>query len=293
MSLSYYKVIRGHLVVKGYQPDGDSIRFRPDNAQAFADIHRGFRVRPSKKDGSVQLRLDGMDAPETHYGTAAQRYGNESRDALLKWLGFEVAFGQDGKTVSDSKPLEVGAVILTKGADVHGRPIAYCFRRKDIPEEDGNVCELSELYLQLSVNSWMVSQGYAYALSYSSTPLGIRQALRQAAKEARSADKGFWPLDETELFALDDQDSIGPEGALIFPKLFRRCTDFLKAVGKAGPGYDLGDWLRENPNQDDELFIEAESPGNMMTLRLSSLLEQRNSKVAVNADMLDVVFIEK
>jgi hypothetical protein len=54
--------------------------------------------------------------------------------------------------------------------------------------------------------------------------------------------------------------SIGPEGQLILPKLFRRATDYLGAV--AG-GF------------------------------LSDLLVQANDTVRFQADLLDVVFVEK
>ena len=36
----------------------------------------------------MRLRLEGVDAPELHYGTAAQPLGREARDQLLAWLGF-------------------------------------------------------------------------------------------------------------------------------------------------------------------------------------------------------------
>ena len=38
-------------------------------------------------NGSVQLRLEGIDAPELHYGTTSQPRGATARDALLTWLG--------------------------------------------------------------------------------------------------------------------------------------------------------------------------------------------------------------
>ena len=54
--------LRGELVVVGKQPDGDSIRFVPDSPALLRRLRRADRVRVSS-DGSVQLRLDGIDRP--------------------------------------------------------------------------------------------------------------------------------------------------------------------------------------------------------------------------------------
>ena len=51
-----------------------------------------------------------------------------------------------------------------------------------------------------------------------------------AGRAAQAAGLGIWPLDKTTSgFALSSQDSIGPNGTLILPKLFRRCTDYLRS----------------------------------------------------------------
>jgi endonuclease YncB( thermonuclease family) len=57
-------VIKGRFRVAGAAPDGDSARFYPEDPDAFAKA--GLRVRANAK-GGVQLRLDGIDALETHY----------------------------------------------------------------------------------------------------------------------------------------------------------------------------------------------------------------------------------
>jgi len=61
-----YRVIAGRAVLVGKQPDGDSVRFVPDDATLLTGLKNGDRVRVSG-DGSVQLRFDGIDAPELHY----------------------------------------------------------------------------------------------------------------------------------------------------------------------------------------------------------------------------------
>src|SRR4051812_47616433 len=79
--------LRGQLVVLGKSPDGDSIRFLPDTPALVGRLTHGDRADPSA-DGTLQLRLDGIDTPETHYNGQAQPLGVPARDELLAWCGF-------------------------------------------------------------------------------------------------------------------------------------------------------------------------------------------------------------
>ena len=79
--------IPGRIVVTGYSPDGDSIRFIPTHAKSLASLARSSLLRPDVHH-SVQLRLEGADAPELHYQGVAQPLALAARDTLLRWLGF-------------------------------------------------------------------------------------------------------------------------------------------------------------------------------------------------------------
>src|ERR1700744_6197673 len=92
MSLGFYRVIQGKLVVRERQsPDGDSMRFVANNMSLFEDVPHYAEARESGGLASYQLRFQAIDTPETHYGGARQPHGRESRDALLKWLGVDPA----------------------------------------------------------------------------------------------------------------------------------------------------------------------------------------------------------
>src|SRR6476619_6538026 len=69
-----YTLIKGSFHVVGYSPDGDSLMFKADNQALWEKIinednQQRFREKlASPKDlGAVQLRLQGLDAPETHF----------------------------------------------------------------------------------------------------------------------------------------------------------------------------------------------------------------------------------
>ena len=61
-------LIAGSFRITGAQPDGDSIRFTPDDPAKWDLITGPNRVKRNAS-GAAQLRLDAIDALETHYGT--------------------------------------------------------------------------------------------------------------------------------------------------------------------------------------------------------------------------------
>jgi endonuclease YncB( thermonuclease family) len=58
-------LIQGTFHVVGYSPDGDSIRFRASNFANWDLLGPGIREINSRQH--MQLRLQGIDALETHY----------------------------------------------------------------------------------------------------------------------------------------------------------------------------------------------------------------------------------
>jgi hypothetical protein len=292
MSVPYFMAIHGRLLVIGYEPDGDSVRFVAEQPSSYADLHRGYKIRPSTRDGSVQLRLEGIDAPELHYGSAAQPLGATSRDALMGAIGFgDLTYRTGSTAVTAATPESVPAVIYTKAADPHGRPISYLQVEPGHRAKDGGWSQVTTAVLDRTVNVHALRTGMAYPLFYTSTPASHVRHLRGQARVARDGDHGVWAHDHTGLFRLHDQASIGPHGALIMPKLFRRSTDYLKDVA-AGFRGNLPEWLRANntgSRHEDDLVV---LPGGV-EVPLSALLEQRNASIAFTPDLLDIMFVEK
>jgi endonuclease YncB( thermonuclease family) len=292
MSSPYQLAISGNLVVVGKEPDGDSVRFVPDDPAALDRLRRHHKIVPSR-DGSVQLRFEAVDAPETHYGTAAQPMGPDARNALLAWIGFrDVVFdGTRPNRVVSASPESVPAVVLSAAADPYGRPIAYVLVGDDLPEP-GRWTLVDDELLGRTLNARLVAEGVAYPTFYTSTPEPHRSQLRALATDARSDQRGVWAIDDTAEFELIDQDSIGPGGQLILPKLFRRATDYLKDVAEGFRG-NLADWLVANASTPSRTENDLVVVGGRIEVPLSTLLLQRNAKVRFQPDVLDVVFVEK
>ncbi len=289
----YYQLIRGSFVIIGYEPDGDSVRFIADDPSLYLKLHRHYRIKPSKRDGSVQLRFEGVDAPELHYGSAAQPLGAKARDQLLGWMGFEniETRSGDSTTVVNAQPPSVRGGILSQAAEANGRPVSYVLLDADLPTGNDWI-NVDDPLLRKTLNFRLMESGAAYYTVYTSMPASHRQLLRQTAAAARTAEQGVWQVDTTSEFILEDQASLGPQGQCILPKLFRRCTDYLKDVQKGFNG-NLADWIiwvsQQKSRDENDRVVVMDS----FELNLSDLLEQQNRRVVFKADLLDIVFVEK
>jgi len=292
MTLANHLVLKGEFALAGSEPVGDSVHFVADDPSLLTQLRNGHRVRLTKA-GAVQLRFEGVDAAELHYGSDAQPLGAYARDALLKHMGFTDVQFKSGKTsVQSATPPNLPGAILSKAVEINGRPVSFVFVGEEAQAltDADNVLLTPEL-LHQSLNWWLLETGVAYYTVYTSTPL--RDELRAAAQTARGkgGPKNVWTLDSSSSFKLIDQTSIGPDGVLILPKLFRRATDYLKAVAKGFSG-DLSEWIAstvtQTRNEDDRVVLADQTE-----VSLSDLIVQRNATVVFQPDLLDITFVEK
>jgi endonuclease YncB( thermonuclease family) len=278
--------LRGAFVIEGKQPDGDSIRFRPDDLNLLQKLKRANRIEPSN-DGTVQLRLEGIDAPELHYENVAQPFSKEPRDALLIWFGFaDVTYTPKGLQVKTSNPKSVRGVILAQAAEVYGRPINYALLERDAKQlEDGSRITVSIDLLSRTINAHMLETGMAYYTVYSSQPAEHRTAFRAITETARREKRGVWAVDVTNEFMLSTLEDV-TEKQLILPKLFRRAIAYFQDREKKGFTGTLADWFATYPDRDDRLQIRERRT------KLSSILEVKGDRVRMLTDFLDVVLDE-
>jgi hypothetical protein len=110
------------------EPDGDTIKFRPDTPALVEAPLRG----PSRSQRrGISVRLEAIDALETHFQETHQELlcANAPRDELLRLLGFtNVIFFDDlpNKVASADQDALRGHV-LSNGIDANGRLIAFVF----------------------------------------------------------------------------------------------------------------------------------------------------------------------
>lgn len=285
-------LIKGKFRIVGASPDGDSVRFYPDDAEAFTKA--GLRVRLNSR-GGVQLRLDGIDALETHY--QAQNHGGRWRQpaglaqaaasGLLTHLGFrDVERDEDG-TVTAATPEEVPGHIMTRFADKYGRAVAFAFPgQRPGNAADGAQVRLDVKGLRPSANFALLAAGLVYPTFYSLLYVDLREAMANAAVKARDAGKGVWAQDVTlPGFRLKSRDQLRDDLVLL-PKLFRRLVDYL-GLDETG-GVSLTGFGHYLDTRDDRLFTVPDGH----STELATLVKIRRQTVELTVPPEQIIFAE-
>jgi endonuclease YncB( thermonuclease family) len=117
--------LAGTYRIVATEPDGDSIRFYPDDPAQWERVPGPHAVQ-TNATGGAQIRLDGIDALETHYGARGSvplhqplALAHKAADELLRWLGFR-------NVQRDGEPTSTGAASRSPAAAT--RPAAAARR---------------------------------------------------------------------------------------------------------------------------------------------------------------------
>ena len=182
--------------------------------------------------GGAQLRLDGIDALETHYsprggGPLHQPIdlAHQARDELARWLGFR-GVQRDGETVTAATPEQLPGYLLTRGADVYGRCVALVGRGA-APAASGTQTMVRVADLRRTANHRLMATGLAYPTFYLKLFPDLRAELAKQARQARDAKKGVWAEDRTQKGVDVKSLATLTDDAVLLPKLFRRLVDYL------------------------------------------------------------------
>ena len=284
-------VIEGTYRVIGARPDGDSVRFYPTDPTHWDLVPGPHRVRRNKA-GGAQLRLDAIDALETHYIPAHGHelhqpppYAQRAADALTAWLGF-TAVEHDGRgTITAAQPAQSPGYILTRGADVYGRCVALA-GRGPAPAQDGEQLYVDTALLQQTANHRQLADGLAYPTYYTKLYADLRAELTTVVQDARTTARGLWPDDTTTTGAKVDGLASLTESVALLPKLFRRLADYL-VLGAGDPSLaGFGAFLEQRA--DRVLII---STGQFTGL--STVVEVTEQTVRMSHPPEDLVFDER
>jgi hypothetical protein len=222
--------LAGTFRIVGTEPDGDSIRFYPDDVSQWSLVGGPHRVR-TNASGGAQLRLDAIDALETHYapqgGTRVHQppvLAHQAAAELLRRLGFRDV-QRDVEKVVAAEPAHLPGYLLTRTADLYGRCVAL-IGRGDAPAPSGTQVRVNVAMLRRTANFRLISTGLAYPTYYQNLFPDLRRALTAEVERARP-DRGVWPEDRTQTgFEVAGLDTLTDE-VVILPKLFRRLVDYL------------------------------------------------------------------
>jgi endonuclease YncB( thermonuclease family) len=242
-----FTLVKGAFHVLNASPDGDTIHFRADNADHWARL-AGPAIRLTQQQ-RVKLRLEGIDAPETHYGVARAgeyrqpfRFGEAARDALLDSLGIAGVVWEGGVVVAarDAVP----GYILTRQTERNRRVVAFVYAGRT-RRRDGDDVFLDGAMLRDSINYRLLAGGLVYPLFYAGLFHDLRDEFTGAVAAARASGLGLWPCDRTtEGFVVDSTRDL-TDTLVMLPKLFRRLITYMAPDG-AVDGFT--DWLADYPD---------------------------------------------
>jgi endonuclease YncB( thermonuclease family) len=260
-----YTLLAGEFVIRypdlprsGPQPDGDTVKFAPDSPPLVETLPRPSGGGPDINQRGISVRLEAIDALETHFDGAHQELAgaDAARDELLRALGFTgVTFFLDlPNTVSSADQDRVRGHVLSNGIDANGRMIGFV-EPGDAVEPDGAQVFVDETRARRSVNAALLAAGLAYPALYTTLPASLRAEFAQAARTARAAGAGLWPratADPEGAAQIADRTAL--EALVLWPKLFRRLVPYLAEGADGFDGFDA--WLRTDPiNRDDQILL--------------------------------------
>jgi len=269
-----YTLLRGSFVIRyadqprqGPQPDGDTVKFRPDTPGLVEALPRPSGVPPDLNGRGISVRLEAVDALETHFGETHQELAGAraARDDLLARLGFGnvVYFDDLPNTVQSADRDEVRGYVLSNGIDANGRMIGFVYPG-DHPGPDGTGVFLDEALADQSANAQLLASGLAFPAFYATLPATLRTHLAEVSRTARNAGlsvrgRAVGDPDGPATVA----DLAGAEALAIWPKLFRRLVPYFAAGFPDLDDFDT--WLRADPvHRDDTLFLlETAEQGNL------------------------------
>jgi hypothetical protein len=233
-----FTLIEGTFHVTGYSPDGDSLRFKPNNLELLKALPGG-RIDANAR-GHVQLRIEAIDALETHYtpqggsSTFHQpiEFARDAVDALMAFVEIRnIRWTADRRTVASADDGTPG-YILSREIEKYGRPVSFLFSG-EAPEPDGASVMLTPDGLRDSYNVAALAAGLAYPTYYTGLFADLRQTLTHIAAVARKGRKGIHAIDATHAgFKAQTIADITDE-LVIMPKLFRRLSEYMSRTGSA------------------------------------------------------------
>ncbi|MDD4163445.1 MAG: hypothetical protein PHW87_13300 [Methanothrix sp.] len=277
-----FTLIKGTFHVIGYSPDGDSIRFKAKDPALWKKLS-GPTVECNAR-GHAQLRIEAVDALETHYQGFFQplRPARAAARYLLSFLGInEVVWNETQTTVIKAQDAAVG-YILARSTESNRRPVAFAFSG-ETAEKDGAEITLDESILKESLNYSLLARGLAYPMYYNGLFSDLRLPMTKAVTNAREEEKGLWTYDKTcKGFSVSNLKAITEEVA-IFPKLFRRIVDYMGEGGKI-------DGFKEHLQKGCEPLVRISQ---VHFTRLDAVVDVRGEKVRLAEPPENLIFMDK
>jgi endonuclease YncB( thermonuclease family) len=275
-------LIKGTFHVKGYSPDGDSVRFRANNSANWKKLSGPAAELNAR--GHAQLRMEAVDALETHYEGYHQplKQAKAAGRFLLSSLGInEVVWNENQGTVIKAQDGTKG-YILARCTERNRRPVAFVFSG-ETEQNDGEEVLLDANKLKESLNYKLITRGLAYPTYYNGLFSDLRNVFTEAMIKAKAENRGLWPYDRTTKgFPVSDLATL-TEDVAILPKLFRRIMDYMGNGGKI-------DGFKDHLLTGCEPVVRIEQ---VHFTRLDAIVQVKGDKVRMAESPENLIFLDK
>lgn len=277
-----FTLIKGTFHVAGYSPDGDSVRFKAERPELWGRLSGPSVERNAR--GHAQLRIEAVDALETHYmgHTQPLAQARAASDFLLRFLGIDdVVWDEEHSQVLSAED-GVEGYILSRSTESNRRPVAFVFAGEAC-DRDGCEVSLDGPILKRSLNYRLLSRGLAYPMYYNGLFSDLRGHLTNAVAAARSEGLGLWPTDRTNAgFSASDLVAVTEEVAIL-PKLFRRIISYM------GEGGGI-EGFREHLRKGCEPLVRISE---VHFTRLDAIVEMKGRRVRLSEPPENLIFMDR
>ena len=261
-----YRIHRAVHPLQGPQPDGDTVRFEPNNLQLVRNLRRFSGRPPDISSQGINVRYESIDALETHFEQTHQdnTLAFAARNKNLELIGYtNVKFFPDHPNVvsavdNDPRP----GFVIANGIEANGRLLGLVYVGPP-PADDGRPIFVNDALLDQSVNAKLVKAGLAYVEPYDTMPISLVRRMRVLVRAARNAGIGIFENESVSIGKAAAIQSIGDAQQLVmWPKLFRRVATYF-AEGNVGLA-DFDAWIRQDRvRRDDSLRLPDGESANM------------------------------
>jgi hypothetical protein len=277
-----FVLIKGTFHVKGYSPDGDSIRFKAKDSTNWKKLSGPAASLNALEH--AQLRVEAVDALETHYEGYHQPL-KEAKAAgrfLLSTLGIHEVVWDGPKSIVIKAEDGTEGYILARATESYRRPVAFVFAG-ETEEKDGKEVLLDASMLKESLNYKLVKMGLAYPTYYNGLFYDLRASFTDAMKKAKADGRGVWQSDKTTNgFSVSDLSTLTDKTAIL-PKLFRRVMDYMGAGGKI-------DGFKDHLLKNCEPLVRIKEAH---FTRLDAVVEVNGDTVKMTESPENLIFVDK
>ncbi|MFN8529286.1 MAG: hypothetical protein U0670_11795 [Anaerolineae bacterium] len=271
----HYTLIKGTFHVVGQSPDGDSIKFRAADPRQWEKLdpqnHDQFVRNFTQENGVVNLRLEGVDALETHFtppadpaapgikpkgyaqpSTMGRAAANHFLDFMgvteVKWRTFGYSAYIDEATVNGTRLKDkltdaIPGYIVTGDVEKNGRPVSWVFRGST-SAADGIAITRDQLAKAVysSANYSLLRSGMVYPYFFMTLPAVVRGALAEAVRDAQATaarmaagapTTNLWQIDDSVRGVNLSNVRVITEQRAILPYLFRKLIKHYQTLQNA------------------------------------------------------------